>query len=217
MPPVAISASILYFPIRAGIIQSTPWSASPQPSFYYGRSSLAKNGVVTLNQDGFASIEFDFDGTNFPSPRHVTVTTEVRDQRNQTLSADAATTIHSSNVYLGVSRVDRLVRVGEDLDLKAVLVTSDGKPAEETFSVSLRIEREVNEQIKTKTESGTIAVRNEKRIELIEDRPLRERLGAAARKTVEESFTDTHIAQRTVDYYGRVTTNGRQSVAVNET
>ena len=38
--------------------------------------------------------------------------------------------------------------------------------------------------------------------ELIEDRPLRERLGAAARRTVEERLTDVGIARRLCDVYG---------------
>ncbi|MBX3439567.1 MAG: glycosyltransferase family 4 protein [Planctomycetaceae bacterium] len=36
---------------------------------------------------------------------------------------------------------------------------------------------------------------------LIQDGDLRERLGAAARRSVEESFTDVNIASRSVDYY----------------
>jgi glycosyltransferase involved in cell wall biosynthesis len=36
---------------------------------------------------------------------------------------------------------------------------------------------------------------------LIEDKALRERLGAAARRTIEDSFTDTHIARISVEYY----------------
>jgi glycosyltransferase involved in cell wall biosynthesis len=42
--------------------------------------------------------------------------------------------------------------------------------------------------------------------ELIADRPLRERLGAAARRTVERSFTDVEIARRTVDVYRQCVT-----------
>jgi glycosyltransferase involved in cell wall biosynthesis len=61
---------------------------------------------------------------------------------------------------------------------------------------------------------------------LIEDNALRERLGAAARRTIEESYTDTRIARISTDYYlecvnkgtgaeietGR-DTNGRNSVS----
>ena len=37
--------------------------------------------------------------------------------------------------------------------------------------------------------------------QLIEDKAMRERLGAAARQTIEESFTDVHIARLSTDYY----------------
>ncbi len=36
---------------------------------------------------------------------------------------------------------------------------------------------------------------------LIEDAPLRDRLGRAARRTIEHGYTDTHVAQMSVDYY----------------
>jgi glycosyltransferase involved in cell wall biosynthesis len=36
---------------------------------------------------------------------------------------------------------------------------------------------------------------------LVEDKALRERLGGAARRTIEESFTDVQIAAKSVDYY----------------
>jgi len=37
---------------------------------------------------------------------------------------------------------------------------------------------------------------------LLDDGALRERLGAAARRTIETSFTDTHIARRSAEFYG---------------
>ena len=43
---------------------------------------------------------------------------------------------------------------------------------------------------------------------LIEDRALRERLGSAARRTVEESHTDVEIARMSIDYYKEYTCNG---------
>ncbi len=139
---------------------------------YYGRESTSKNGSATLDENGFARIDFKLAAPEFPSPRRITVTSEIRDQRNQTLSARATTTVHSSDLYLGVSRIDRLVRVGDDLPLKAIAVTSGGEACTKTVAATLRIEREVHDQVKTRTSNGTITVRNEKRIELVEERPL---------------------------------------------
>jgi glycogen(starch) synthase len=44
---------------------------------------------------------------------------------------------------------------------------------------------------------------------LIESRSLRERLGAAARKTIEKSFTDVHIASLSADFYREQLSRGR--------
>lgn len=149
-------------------------------SHYFGygseswrRTFATKNGTSTLDQDGFGTLEFDLEAIDFPTPRNVTVTSEVRDQRNQTLSGSASTTVHSSDYYIGISRLDKLVRVGDQIELKAVAVGADGQNLTgEPVAVSLKVEREVHEQIKTKTESGTIAVRNETRIEtVLENQP----------------------------------------------
>ena len=43
---------------------------------------------------------------------------------------------------------------------------------------------------------------------LIEDRHLRDRLSAAARRSVEESFTDVEIARRSADVYRGAVGNG---------
>ncbi len=37
--------------------------------------------------------------------------------------------------------------------------------------------------------------------QLISNNPLRKRLGNAARRTIEESFTDVYIARKSTDYY----------------
>jgi len=139
----------------------------------YRRSFGTKEGTATLDQDGFANLTFDLAEIDFPAPRTVSVTSEIRDQRNQTLSAEATTTVHSSDYYVGISRLDKLVRVSDEVELRAVAVATNGNPlAGDPVDLTLRIEREIHEQIKTRTASGTIAVRNEKRIEtVLENQP----------------------------------------------
>lgn len=136
----------------------------------HSRTYESENGEATLNDEGQARLEFDLEEISFPTPRKITVSSEIMDERNQTIAHSSSTTIHSSDIYLGVSRVDELTRVDSPLDLRAVAVTSEGKPSDQPLVTTVRIEREVHEQIKTKTDKGTIAVRNEKRLELVEER-----------------------------------------------
>lgn len=136
----------------------------------YNRTYESESGEGSLNEDGLARLEFDLEEIEFPTPRIITVSSEVIDDRNQTIAHSTKTTVHSSDVYLGVSRKDELARVDSAINLRTVAVTAQGKPSEHSLETTVRIEREVHEQIKTKTDKGTIAVRNEKRLELVEER-----------------------------------------------
>jgi glycosyltransferase involved in cell wall biosynthesis len=42
---------------------------------------------------------------------------------------------------------------------------------------------------------------------LIEDDALRKRLGSAARRAIEDTYTDIHIAQLSIDYYKKCINN----------
>ena len=139
----------------------------------YRRSFGTKDGKANLSEEGEALLTFDLEEIEFPSPRTVSVTSEVRDLRNQTLSVEASTTVHSSDYYVGVSRLDKLVRVGDAVNLRAIIVDSEGNLITgDPVELVLQVDREVHEQVKTRTASGTIAVRNERRIEtVIKDQP----------------------------------------------
>ena len=140
----------------------------------YRRSFGSKDGKARLSEKGEVVLTFDLAEIEFPSPRTVTVTSEVRDLRNQTLSVEASTTIHSSDYYVGISRLDKLVRVGDEVDLRAIIVDSKGSLVTgEPIDFTLQVDREVHEQVKTRTANGTIAVRNERRIEsVVEGQPV---------------------------------------------
>ena len=127
---------------------------------HYGSRRHTSNGTAALDAEGQAVLDLELPEEDFPSPRKVTVTSEVTDARNQILSTRASHTVHSSRVYLGVSRQDQLIRAGEDLELRLVAVQTDGKPASDPLPARLTITREYNEQTKVKTKDGRVAVRN---------------------------------------------------------
>jgi uncharacterized protein YfaS (alpha-2-macroglobulin family) len=125
------------------------------------RSGTSLSGETELSADGKATVRTTLPEAKLPSGREATITTEVTDANHQTLVKSSTVTIHPSSVYVGVSRLDQLVRVGDRVPLKLVAVTPDGEPYHDTLPVEAAITREVNEQVKVGTQPGASAVRNE--------------------------------------------------------
>ena len=93
-----------------------------------------------------------------PSPRTVSITAKSA-TRNQTLSVEASTTVHIP-ILRRRSRLDKLVRVEDAVNLRAIIVDSEGNSITgDPVELVLQVDREVHEQVKTRT-CGTIAVRN---------------------------------------------------------
>jgi uncharacterized protein YfaS (alpha-2-macroglobulin family) len=139
---------------------------------YYSSASHGEHGWTTLGPGGSWQQRHTLPEQDFPAPRMVSLTSEVTDPRDQTLSGRASLLVHSSGTYLGIGRLDRLMRVGEQTSLKFVAVAADGLPATGPQDATLTIAREVHEQVKTRGADGAVVVRNEMRIERILERPV---------------------------------------------
>jgi uncharacterized protein YfaS (alpha-2-macroglobulin family) len=131
-----------------------------------GRST-AENGEAILDAEGKATFSVALPQGEIPITREVTVRTEVRDANNQTLTATSSATIHPSSVYVGVSRKDRLVRVGDRVPLQVVAITPEGNPCEMDVAVEATLTREINEQSKTRNDAGAVVIRNDAREEVL--------------------------------------------------
>lgn len=140
--------------------------------YYYGydfgydnsqSNSISNN--MELSEDGEAEISVDIPELKFPRTREVSIQTEVTDANRQTLTRTSRTTVHPSSIYVGIRRLDRLVRVGDSipLDIKAVDTNGDGFDGE--VKVTARLTRKVNEQVRMRTDDGGSSVRNDSRIE----------------------------------------------------
>ena len=125
-----------------------------------GRST-ADNGSAQLDANGKASFAVTLPEGDIPTTREVTVSTEVTDANNQTLTASSTITVHPASVYVGVSRTDRLIRVGDHVPLKLVAVTPAGEPYDKPLNIETVITREVNEQSKTRNDEGATVTRND--------------------------------------------------------
>ncbi|RYD60879.1 MAG: hypothetical protein EOP83_18395, partial [Verrucomicrobiaceae bacterium] len=91
--------------------------------------------------------------------------TEVTDANRQTLNERTETVVHPAAVYVGVSRLDRLVRSGDRIPLNIVAVTPEGEAFNGELKLQAKLSREVNDQVRLADEQGGSAVRNESRRE----------------------------------------------------
>ena len=168
----------------------------------YRSRDLNENGASLLDAKGQASLTLDIPAQDFPAPRQVQVSTEITDLRNQTITDTATLKIHSSDVYLGVSRIDRLVRVGDEYPLKLVAVARDGKPSGQALTATLAITRTVNEQVKTKTSTGRVSIRNEAHTEKLGDQSVTIRPGDMAQGGLTIPFSPSKAGRHTLTFSG---------------
>ncbi|WP_265594460.1 MG2 domain-containing protein [Haloferula sp. BvORR071] len=132
---------------------------------YGSRRSNNESGKAELAEDGTATITAKLPDGEFPMTREVSIQTEVTDANRQTLSKTAETTVHPASVYIGVARIDKLVRAGDRVPLGIVAVTPEGESFAGELSVEAKLSREVNDQVRLSDGNGGSAVRNEARRE----------------------------------------------------
>lgn len=137
---------------------------------YFGYKDIDENntshasqleGETQLTADGAASIAVEIPQSDFPTPREVTVSTEVTDSNNQTLTARSKAKIDSSSVYVGISRNDTLSNVGKESISRIVAVDHDGKPFTKPLKITATVTREVNAAVRTMTQNGETTTRND--------------------------------------------------------
>jgi uncharacterized protein YfaS (alpha-2-macroglobulin family) len=118
-------------------------------------------GEAQLSADGKAALSVAIPQAEFPTAREVVISSEVTDANNQTLTSTAETTVHPASVYVGVSRIDQLVRAGNSVPLKIVATDTNGEPFPGAVKVTATLTREVNSAVKTRSDSGATTTRND--------------------------------------------------------
>lgn len=125
-----------------------------------GQSSQIE-GETTLSPEGKATIATEIPQAEFPTSRELTISSEVTDSNNQTLTETTKATVHPAAIYVGVSRVDRLVRAGDAVPLTLVATDTAGEPFPGAVKVTATLTREVNSAVKSRTDSGATTTRND--------------------------------------------------------
>ena len=126
-----------------------------------GSQASQIQGEALLSADGKATLTVAIPQAEFPTAREVVISSEVTDANNQTLTSTAETTVHPASVYVGVSRIDQLVRAGSSLPLKIVATDTNGEPFSGAVKVTATLTREVNSSVKSRTDSGATTTRND--------------------------------------------------------
>lgn len=129
------------------------------------RRSDSESTKSMLAEDGSARIVATLPDTEFPMGREVSISTEVTDSNRQTLGESTEVTVHPSSVYVGISRLDRLVRAGDRVPLGIVAVKPDGTAFEGELKLEAKLSREINEQVSLDGGNGKTVMRNETRRE----------------------------------------------------
>lgn len=129
------------------------------------QSSEVDTEQLELDDEGSVEVAASISEIEFPRARTVSIQTEVTDANRQTLTKTSRATVHPASVYIGVKRLDRLVRVGDRLPLEIMAVDTAGKSFSGELEIEATLSREVNEQVRIRSDNGRSAVRNEKRDE----------------------------------------------------
>ena len=124
-----------------------------QVSQIQGETHLSAQGKVTLTTE--------IPQAEFPTAREVTISSEVTDANNQTLTSTTTATVHPASVYIGISRNDSLIRAGDTVSLKIVATDTTGEPFKSTVKVTATLTREVNTAVKSRTDTGATTTRND--------------------------------------------------------
>jgi alpha-2-macroglobulin len=131
-----------------------------------GGTSQAQ-GATNLSAEGKASLTFSVPHAEFPRTQKIVVQSEVTDTNQQTLTATMSALIHPASIYVGISRVDQLVRVGEILPLKIVATDTAGQPYPGSVKLTATLTREVNSSVKSQNEAGETSTRNDRTEETV--------------------------------------------------
>ncbi|MDP3851275.1 MAG: MG2 domain-containing protein [Luteolibacter sp.] len=125
------------------------------------RHSTRLQGEARLTADGSATFAVRIPDGDFPTSREVMVASEVTDANNQTLTARGTTIVHPASVHVGISRIDRIVRVGEQMPLRIVAIDTADQPYTAPLKLTATLTRELNSAVKTRNESGDTTTRND--------------------------------------------------------
>ena len=134
------------------------------------RERWSDEGTASLTSTGTASIAIDLpEQKTSPSPRAVSLTTQVTDANQQTISQSARFTVHSSDFYLGIREPDGVHRAGDTATFSIAAVTTEGEAHPASVPVTVLLEKEIWNTVKVLGANGRYTHRNDRRLQMVSE------------------------------------------------
>ena len=134
------------------------------------RESFSADGTEPLSSKGNGEVVVDLPEQKVaPGPRRVSLTTQVTDANQQTISRSASFTVHSSDFYLGLNSPDGVHRAGDSPTFSLAAVSADGTAYTAPVETTILVERKIYNTVKVMGANGRMTYRNDHRLETVQE------------------------------------------------
>lgn len=134
------------------------------------RETFTDEGEDALSSSGTATISVKLPEQKMsPGPRRVSLTAQVTDANQQTISNTARFTVHSSDFYLGQREPEGVHRAGDTATFSLAAVTTDGRAHTEEVPVTVLVEKEIYNTVKVMGANGRVTHRNDRRLQMVSE------------------------------------------------
>lgn len=137
-------------------------TADPETFTDEGETALSSTGEATI------PVRLPEQGM-VPGPRRVSVTAQVTDANQQTLSGSARFTVDSSDFYIGVREPEGVHRAGDTATFSLAAVAPDGEAYQEETAVRVLVEKEVYNTVKVMGANGRVTHRNDRSLRMVSE------------------------------------------------
>ncbi|MEM9280849.1 MAG: alpha-2-macroglobulin family protein [Verrucomicrobiota bacterium] len=128
------------------------------------------DGTMPLSGSGSATIQFNLpEQSTSPGPRRVSLTAQVTDANQQTISKTSQFTAHSSDFYLGIRQPEGVHRAGDTAQFSIAAISTKGEAFTVPVEATLLVEKEIWNTVKVMGANGRMTHRNDRRLETVSE------------------------------------------------
>ena len=127
-----------------------------------------------LSDKGGAVLEFTVPAAARPAlPRRISVSAEVTDVNQQTITERWSRTLHPSDFYLGIRDLDFVTGAGDPLSIDVAAARNDGSPWPQPVDTRITVEKITFDSVRVQTAGGGSNIRTDVRKQIVAEGPLR--------------------------------------------